>query len=476
MKVIRNYLYNAGYQLLILVVPFVTVPYIARVLGPSGVGINSYTNSLVMYFFLLGALGTSVYGNREIAYHRDNLEERTRIFWEIEILQIITMMGALVLFIIFIAFQSHYQFYFVLQSIWIVAGIFDISWLFMGMEDFKKTVTRNALVKIASLMAIFIFVQAKSDVGKYIFILGLAQLLGNLTLWPYVRDVVGKPNINFRAVFSHLRPTVMLFIPQIATQVYLQLNKTMLGQFDSVTASGYYDYADKLVKMILAVITATGTVMLPHMSNLAAKGDVKRLNKLLYKSFDFSGVLAIPLMFGLAAVATGMVPWYYGPKFDIVSTLIIIEAPVTVLIGWSNVIGLQYLMPLKRVKTYTLSVTYGAFTNIIINIPLVLMFGVVGATIATVISEVVVTFYQLVVVRNLINYHHLFSETWKYVVSGLIMFIPVYFMNVSMKVSGISLIVQIAIGAAIYFGSLWLLNAQILRDGCALVKARRASK
>lgn len=476
MKVIRNYLYNAGYQLLILVVPFVTVPYIARVLGPSGVGINSYTNSLVMYFFLLGALGTSVYGNREIAYHRDNLEERTRIFWEIEILQIITMMGALVLFIIFIAFQSHYQFYFVLQSIWIVAGIFDISWLFMGMEDFKKTVTRNALVKIASLMAIFIFVQAKSDVGKYIFILGLAQLLGNLTLWPYVRDVVGKPNINFRAVFSHLRPTVMLFIPQIATQVYLQLNKTMLGQFDSVTASGYYDYADKLVKMILAVITATGTVMLPHMSNLAAKGDVKRLNKLLYKSFDFSGVLAIPLMFGLAAVATGMVPWYYGPKFDIVSTLIIIEAPVTVLIGWSNVIGLQYLMPLKRVKTYTLSVTYGAFTNIIINIPLILMFGVVGATIATVISEVVVTFYQLVVVRNLINYHHLFSETWKYVVSGLIMFIPVYFMNVSMKVSGISLIVQVAIGAAIYFGSLWLLNAQILRDGCALVKARRASK
>ncbi|PTM21428.1 flippase [Lactobacillus sp. PFC-70] len=475
MKVIRNYLYNAGYQLLILIVPFFTVPYIARVLGPEGVGINSYTNSLVMYFFLLGSLGTAVYGNREIAYHRDNFEERTRTFWEIEFLQIVTVFIAYVLFLIFVSAQTRYQTYFMLQSVLLIAGAFDISWLFMGLEDFKKTVLRNALVKVASLIAIFVFIRTRNDVGKYILILSLAQLLGNLTLWPYVHKVVGKPHVSYKGIIRHLKPTIVLFVPQIATQVYLQLNKTMLGQFDSVTASGYYDYADKLVKMVLAVITATGTVMLPHMSNLAAKGKMHKLNGLLYRSFNFSSVLAIPLMFGLAAVATAVVPWYYGPNFDVVSILITIEAPVTVLIGWSNVIGLQYLMPLKKVRTFTLSVVYGALVNAIINIPMIMKWGVAGATVATVVSEIVVTGYQLIAIRGMVRYSALFSETWKYLLASVIMFAPVYLMNITMEATVINFAIQIMVGTFIYFLVLWTLHPQILSEGMRLLKARKKS-
>lgn len=159
MKVIRNYLYNAGYQVLNLLVPFITVPYIARILGPRGVGINSYTNSIITYFLLLGTLGITMYGNREIAYHRDNLEERSRIFWEIEFLQIITISFSYLLFLIFNSFQVQYKIYFLLQSIWIVSGAVNISWLFMGLEDFKKTVLRNILVKVVSLISIFLFVR-----------------------------------------------------------------------------------------------------------------------------------------------------------------------------------------------------------------------------------------------------------------------------------------------------------------------------
>ncbi|MCG0601703.1 flippase [Lactiplantibacillus plantarum] len=165
MKVVRNYLYNAGYQLLNLIVPFITVPYIARVLGPEGVGINSYTNSIITYFLLIGTLGITVYGNREIAYHRDNVNERSKIFWEIELLQLMTIVFAYILFLGFDFFQTKYRTYFLLQSLWIVAGAFDISWLFMGMEDFKKTVLRNTLVKLVSLAAIFMFVKNAGDVG-----------------------------------------------------------------------------------------------------------------------------------------------------------------------------------------------------------------------------------------------------------------------------------------------------------------------
>lgn len=473
MNVVRNYLYNAGYQLLTLIVPFITVPYIARVLGPEGVGINSYTNSIITYFLLLGTLGITVYGNREIAYHRDNFEQRTKTFWEIELLQVMTVVVAYGLFLVFVLFQTTYRGYFLLQSLWIVAGVFDISWLFMGMEDFKKTVLRNSLVKIASLVAIFTLVKSRADVGTYIMILGLAQVLGNLTLWPYLHTVVGKPRIDFSGILSHLKPTIVLFIPQIATQVYLQLNRTMLGQFDSVTSAGYYDFADKLVKMVLAVITATGTVMLPHMSHLAAQGSLRRLNRLLYKSFSFSSLLALPLMFGLAATANSLVPLYYGPKFSIVSQLIMIEAPVALLIGWSNVIGLQYLMPLKRVKDYTASVTYGALANIVINVPLILTLGVSGATIATVVSEVVVTAYQLFVIRDMVSYRNLFADGWKFLLAAVAMFIPVFWLNSTMSVSAISLALQVTLGIGIYFGILSILKPDILREGLYYLKSRQ---
>ncbi|WP_143461862.1 flippase [Levilactobacillus enshiensis] len=473
MNVVRNYMYNAGYQLLTLIVPFITVPYIARVLGPTGVGINSYTNSIITYFLLLGTLGITVYGNREIAYHRDDFEQRTRTFWEIELLQVITVVVAYGLFLIFVVFQTQYKSYFLLQSLWIIAGIFDISWLFMGMEDFKKTVLRNSLVKVGSLIAIFTLVKTQADVGIYIMILGAAQVLGNLTLWPYLHTVVGKPQINFAGVWRHLRPTIVLFIPQIATQVYLQLNRTMLGQFDSVTAAGYYDYADKLVKMILAVITATGTVMLPHMSHLAAQGSQRQLNRLLYKSFSFSSLLALPLMFGLAAVAGTLVPLYYGPKFSIVGQLIVIEAPVALLIGWSNVIGLQYLMPLKRVRDYTASVTYGALANIVINVPLIMTLGVKGATISTVISEVIVTAYQLFVIRDRVSYRDLFADGWKFLVAAVAMFVPVLALNLTMRVSVMSLVLQVMLGIGIYFGALALLRPDILQDGIYFLKNRR---
>ncbi|RRK09273.1 flippase [Lactiplantibacillus garii] len=469
MKVVRNYLYNAGYQLLNLIVPFITVPYIARVLGPKGVGINSYTNSIITYFLLLGTLGITVYGNREIAYHRDDIKERSRIFWEIEFLQLITIVIAYALFLGFDFFQTQYKAYFLLQSLWIIAGAFDISWLFMGMEDFKKTVLRNTLVKLISLAAIFLFVKTANDVGVYIFIIGIAQVLGNLTLWPYLPRVIQKPVFKGMNVWRHLGPTTMLFIPQVAAQVYLQLNKTMLGQFDSVIASGYYDYADKLVKMALAVITATGTVMLPHMSNLAAKGDMKRFNNALYKSFSFVSFLAIPLTFGIAAVATTLAPWYYGEQFAIVGRLIIIESPVAILIGWSNVIGLQYLMPLKRVKSYTKSVTYGAIINIVINIPLIVSLGVNGATIATVISESVVTGYQFWVVRHDIRFSRLFVDAWKYFVAAIIMFIVVYLLNCMMVISIGSLTAQIVEGILIYIGVLLVLQASIIVDGLQLL-------
>lgn len=135
MKIIKNYLYNAGYQILLMIAPILTTPYVSRVLGPHNNGINTYTNGWVTFFYLLGQLGISIYGNREIAYQRENKYERSKVFWEIVILQFIASTTSLLiyLFIVFL-FSTTFKLYFILQALWIVAYGIDISWYFMGLE------------------------------------------------------------------------------------------------------------------------------------------------------------------------------------------------------------------------------------------------------------------------------------------------------------------------------------------------------
>lgn len=463
MKIVKNYLYNVGYNILILLTPLLTVPYISRVLGPTGVGINATTNSVITYFLLAGTVGITIYGNREIAFIREDFEKRSQVFWEIELLQITTIGLAYLAFCIFLFFQNQLKMYFFYQSFLIIAGAFDISWFFMGLEDFKKTVLRNILVKIISLFAIFVLVKTKNDVGIYILILSLSQLLGNATLWPYLNRIVRVPKIATLHIFKHLKPSLSLFIPQVAITIYLAVNKTMLWQLDNVTASGYYDYSDKLIKLVLAIVTSTGTVMLPHIANLYARKKMKQVKEYLYISFDFVLFIAIPMCFGIAALATSLAPWFFGSEFTMVNKLLMIEAPVIILIGLSNVIGQQYLLPTKQTRTYTVSVVLGAVTNIVINIPLILKYGVYGAMIATLLSELTVTSYQLIKVRTALKLSKLFANVGKYMFAAVIMFMPVYVLNICMKISAISLFFQIIIGLLIYIGMICILQPSILQ-------------
>lgn len=463
MKIVKNYLYNVGYNILILLTPLLTVPYISRVLGPTGVGINATTNSVITYFLLAGTVGITIYGNREIAFIREDFEKRSQVFWEIELLQITTIGLAYLAFCIFLFFQNQLKMYFFYQSFLIIAGAFDISWFFMGLEDFKKTVLRNILVKIISLFAIFVLVKTKNDVGIYILILSLSQLLGNVTLWPYLNRIVRVPKIATLHIFKHLKPSLSLFIPQVAITIYLAVNKTMLWQLDSVTASGYYDYSDKLIKLVLAIVTSTGTVMLPHIANLYARKKMKQVKEYLYISFDFVLFITIPMCFGIAALATSLAPWFFGSEFTMVNKLLMIEAPVIILIGLSNVIGQQYLLPTKQTRTYTVSVVLGSVTNIVINIPLILKYGVYGAMIATLLSELTVTSYQLIKVRTALKLSKLFANVGKYMFAAVIMFMQVYVLNICVKISAISLFFQIIIGLLIYIGMICILQPSILQ-------------
>lgn len=465
MKVIKNYLYNVVYQVLLLLVPLITVPYISRVLGPDLVGINSYTNSWMTFFMLFGQMGIALYGNREVAYHRENKEDRSRIFWSIEVLQAITISIALIAYLVAVfLFSSTFKRYFLLQSLWIIGAGIDVSWYFMGMEDFQKTVLRNMIVKLISVALIFTLVKGHNDLGKYIVLLGASSLIGNLSLWPYLRKEVSWIPINQWHPFSHFYPAFLLFIPTITTQIYLVVNRLMLGKMSTQNQLGQFENTDKIVKVVLAVVTASGQVMLPHIANKFSNGDVKGVRQSLYNSFDFITALAVPMMFGLMAIAKPLAPWFLGQAFTPAGELMMLEAPVILFIAWSNVTGTQYLMPVNRTNEYTISVTVGAVVNIILNLFFIAAWGAKGAALVTDISEFMVTAVQLYYIRNTIKRRKLFSDTWRYMISGLLMFVVVYRISNTIHMSLPNLAIEIVAGALIYFASLVLFKAPILHQ------------
>lgn len=474
MRVVKNYLYNVGYQVLAIIVPLITSYYVSRVLSPEGVGANAFTNSIIQYFMLLANIGIGYYGNREIAYVRDNKQKMAATFWEIQIVKTVMTVVAYLSFVVFMAFYSGNKTYMWAQSINLLAVAFDISWLYQGLEDFKRTVLRNTFVKITSMIAIFIFIKSPKDVALYIIVLALSTLLGNLTLWPHAVNNYGHVDRGTKLnPWRHFVPTVTMFVPQIATQLYVQLNRTMLGLMVDQKASGFYQYSDNLVKLILAFVTATGTVMLPHVANAFAQHDMEKVHKMLYKSFDFVSALAYPMMFGIAGVSMTLAPLYYSSKYAPVGPAMLIESIIILMIGWSNVIGTQYLLPVNRVKDFTTSVTVGAVVNIIMNFPLIHLWGLNGAMWSTVLSEISVTAYQLFVVRKSLDIRKMLAGSWKYLLSGIVMFVPVFWLNTHMKASWLWMLVEVAAGIVIYVGMVLLLRAPVLDQLKELLAARR---
>ncbi len=468
MQIIKNYLYNVGYQLLTVIAPLLTMTYLAHVLGTKGFGIQAWTNSIVTYFLLLATLGINLYGQREIAYVRDDVIERDRKFWEIQILHFIVGTITLLIYFVFIylmsktginEFKSYYS-QLVLQSWVIVAVVLDISWYFMGLEDFKKTVVRNSLIKIVVVVLIFTIVKTKQDVNKYILLLALTQVIGNITMWFYLPGNVRRPKLAELRVWKHVAPTISLFIPTVATQIYLQLNKTMLPMLahGSAALSGFYDNADKIVRVSLALVTAMGTVMLPRVANQYANKDYSGVNTAIYNSMDFVTALAVPLMFGMAAISQKLIVWYLGTPFLPTGSTIMILSPIILFIAWSNVIGTQYLMPTNRVHDFTVSVTLGAVANILLNFIFIPLWGLYGAAYATALSELVVTIYQVIVVRKQLSLARLFYGLWKYFLAGIVMFIVVWIVQLKLPATPIWTIVEIAVGIVAYVALIFMLK------------------
>lgn len=478
-KLIRNYIYNTLYQILVLIAPLVTTPYISRVLGVTNIGIYQYSQSIANYFVLIGAVGTSLYGQREIAYLQDKPEERSKAFWEIEVFRLVmTLVCTIIYFAVFCTRGSYPEIYAIL-SLEVLATAFDISWLFMGMENFKITVIRNTIIKLTGIVCVFLFVKGPDDLGIYTMCVTAPLFIGNLSLWFSLKKYLEKTGLTaselLRGIKERLKPILVLFLPQVAADVYLLLDKTMIGVFGThIDQVGFYSQGQKIIKIALMIVTSLGTVMLPTMSAYFAKGDQRGIVESVKKAFRFIYMLSFALLFGLCAVAPRFVPIFFGKGYDPVVRLMMIISPILVIIATSNVIGKQYLLPTKQQNVFTISIVAGAIINFILNLILIHFWDAVGASIATVVAELTVTGVQCWYVRKQLPLRQCLSSGIRYGVFGLIMFLAVRCVGMILPAGkGWVLGVMIIVGVIVYGAELIIAKDPMVKIGLELVKNRR---
>ena len=446
-----NVIYNILYQILVLIVPLVTAPYISRVIGANGLGVYGYTFSIAHYFVIFIMLGIINYGNREISVLKNDRKLRADAFWNIYINQFV--MGCLFIAIYFVYalfYCNEYKDVFLIQSFYIISGVLDISWFYFGIEKYKLTTGISSINKIITTICIFLFVKGPSDITIYTLIISIATLLNNLAYWILLPTYVGKSQITFIKAKKHLKTILILFLPVIAINIYRYISKVMLGSMSDISEVGVYDAAEKFVNLPLGVIAAVGTVMLSRISNLTAIHDeisIKKYNHLSMIAVMFVG---IGVTFGLAGIATDFIPWFYGEEFIPSSIILIILLPTILTISWSNVIRNQYLLPNRKDNAYCVSVFLGAIVNVLLNIILIPHYGAKGAAVSTTIAEVFVCIVQS-------WYAYKYMELTKYAIHslpffiiGAIMCFCVHYVTSSNGL--INILLKISAGALLYIG------------------------
>lgn len=473
----ENYIYNMIYQVLNIILPLITTPYISRVLGPDGIGVYSYTYSIVSTFVMVGSLGIGTYGQKEIAAVSDDCNQISVKFYEIQTVKIMAVTIASILFCMMSLFYKQYTIFFVIQVPYFLGAVLDISWLYQGLENFRMVAVRNILIKVLSLLLIFALVKNESHLIIYMVILSLAQVFGNLTMWVSLNKILVKIDIKQLSLKRHIKPTFVYFVPTVSYQIYAVLDKAMLGYIYNDTAeNGFYEQAHKLINMMTMVVSSYTIVMRSRMTVYFAKQEDSNIRKHLNDSMHFIGLLVFPMSFGLAAVASNIVPWFFGVGYEKVIILLHIFSPYFVFMGVCTCLGTHILTPSGQQGKSNVGQCISAIANVCLNMVLIPRLGAIGAAIASVISEIIIVVAYMHYVSLYMTYKTLFGILYKYFIAALIMFIPAMFLSMELSPDLMSTALIVMVGGVVYLAMLIILKDRYMLEKIKGIKGMVVGK
>ena len=463
MKVLKNYAYNLSYQLLVIILPIITTPYVTRVFSSDDLGTYGYFNSIVTYFILLATLGVANYGTKVISGHRKEIEKN---FWGIYSLQLgatVLSLSLYALLCLTLPFMQNPVAY--ILGLSLVSKGLDISWLFQGLEDFRKITARNITVKLIGVISIFLFVKSANDLYLYVFLLTIFELLGQLSMWLPAQEFIGRPHFDIEYARHHLKPVILLFLPQVAISLYVTLDRTMLGALASTKDVGIYDQALKLVNILLTLVTSLGSVMLPRVAHLLATGNHKAVNRMHEISFLIYNLVIFPIMAGMLIVNDDFVQFFLGQDFQDARYAIAIMVFRMFFIGWTNIMGIQILIPHNKNKEFMMSTTVPAIISVGLNLLLLPKLGYIGAAIVSVLTEALVWGIQLFYTRSYLKEVSIMKTMLKILVASGFMYIVLFLLEPIVTFTPmLNGVVYAVLGVVIYLVCIVLLKVVNLKD------------
>lgn len=464
----KNLMYQIVYQLLIIALPIISIPYISRQIGAEGIGTYAYTYSIVNYFVLFSKLGIETYGSRVIANCREEQEKLDLVFSSLFKLHVVFSFFVFLVYVLFgfyFVANNDFDVFIFLQAFYLIGVMFDINWLFFGLEEFKVIVSRNMLIKIGSLILIFVFVNKMTDIWIYIMILSVGNMLGQLITLPFYKRYVSFVKVSWDDMKGHIKPLIALFVPVVAVSVYKIMDKIMLGNISGLIETGYYENSEKIVNTSLSIVFAFGRVMLPRISNLITKGDIRQIKTYISISMNIAVGLSLAMAFGLAGISPVFTIIFFGEAFKGCIVPLIGLSITLPFVSFASILRNQYLVPMEYDKIYIGSVIFGAIINLGVNLILISKYGALGAVIGTVLAEVGVCVFQTVAVKDELPVREYIKMLLPFLLSGIIMFMVVRVIGTAMGVDIYSLLAQLLVGSITFiiitFTTIFLLKNEL---------------
>ncbi len=456
----KNYFYHTLYQIVMLITPLITTPYISRVLLPEGVGTYSFYYTIVQYFVILGNLGFSTYGQIEISKVRYDNELKSKLFWEIFIMRFIAYIFSAILCLIPFFLVSDKRIMSILLLL-ILAGALDISWMYFGLDDFKSVSLRNILIRIISIVGIFVFVKTQEDLNVYALILTFSTLFGNCIIWVGVWRKVNFVKLRNLELLKHLKPALTFFIPNIAVVLYTMSDRTMIGLItNSAAQNGYYEQAHKIEQIFVQLLLSVAVVYRSQMALLFKTKDESKIIDNINRAITVLLFLSIPMCFGLIAVSRDLVGSFLGIEYLDSIAILRVFSPLLIVISISNCMSNMYLIVNGKIKEFTIATILGATINIILNLFLIYWIGALGAAVSSLIAEFIILILFYFYSKEYFKITTFIIPFMKYLFAAIIMLVAVLFISQYLAEYSIwSAIIEAIIGASIY-----LIIVIILRD------------
>ena len=455
-KLITKTKINIGYSLLYkivsIIVPLITSPYLSRILGPEKIGEYNYIASIAFYFFYFAMLGVNDYGNREIARARDSKEKLSETFWQIFYIQFfLTLISLFFYILVVIFFLTELKFIGILTGLYVLSAAIDINWLLYGCEKIKYCSIIFSLQKIFVFLGIFIFVRNQNDLWKYVLIINGNLIIFTSLFWRVVLTETFFQKPNFKIIVKHLKPDLLLFLPIIASSIFSQMDKIMLGGYKAKLDVGFYSLSENIINIFLSLGVAVNSVMLPKIASLIEHGNRESGFEYLYKTTFFMNAINIGIIFGTFSISQYLIPWYLGDSYIESAYLLNILVPSVFLNSFTGIIRSQYLIPNRKDSIYVISIISGAILNLMLNFFMIPQYGARGAAVTTIIAHGVVLLIQCFFTKNLINYYKIIKEIVPFILFGLIMFFIVKLIPLA-SITIITLMIKTIVGFVIYVG------------------------